>query len=54
VTVNDESEYDPATAPTNHSPRATFDDTVLGDAAAFLAELDVRRLAGRPAHSATN
>jgi len=36
---------DPATAPTNHSPLAAFDDSVLPDAAALLAELAVRRLA---------
>ncbi|QKV79397.1 M20 family metallopeptidase [Amycolatopsis sp. Hca4] len=36
---------DPATAPDNHSPRARFDDHVLGDGAALLAELAVRRLA---------
>ena len=36
---------DPATAPTNHSPRAAFDDSVLADGAALLAELAVRRLA---------
>ncbi len=35
---------DPATAPMNHSPRAVFDDAVLPDAAALLAELAVRRL----------
>ena len=35
---------DPATAPTNHSPRAAFDDSVLGDGAALLAELASRRL----------
>ncbi|MCI3277863.1 M20 metallopeptidase family protein [Streptomyces cylindrosporus] len=35
---------DPKTAPTNHSPRATFDDTVLSDAAALLANLAERRL----------
>ena len=35
---------DPATAPTNHSPLATFDDAVLPDGAALLAELAVRRL----------
>ncbi len=35
---------DPATAPDNHSPRARFDDQVLGDGAALLAELAVRRL----------
>lgn len=36
---------DPLTAPANHSPLATFDDTVLADGAALLAELAVRRLA---------
>ncbi|MFS8479612.1 MAG: M20 family metallopeptidase [Micromonosporaceae bacterium] len=36
---------DPESAPTNHSPRAAFDDSVLPDAAALLAELAVRRLA---------
>jgi len=36
---------DPETAPDNHSPRARFDDSVLGDGAALLAELAVRRLA---------
>ncbi len=35
---------DPVTAASNHSPRATFDDSVLGDGAALLAELAVRRL----------
>jgi hippurate hydrolase len=35
---------DPASAPTNHSPRAAFDDSVLGDGATLLAELAVRRL----------
>ena len=33
------------TAPSNHSPLAAFDDSVLPDAAALLAELAVRRLA---------
>jgi amidohydrolase len=36
---------DPETAPTNHSARAMFDDAVLPDGAAMLAELAVRRLA---------
>jgi amidohydrolase len=36
---------DPATAPSNHSPLAAFDDSVLPDGAALLAELAVRRLA---------
>ncbi len=33
-----------AKAPDNHSPRARFDDSVLSDGAALLAELAVRRL----------
>jgi len=36
---------EPASAPDNHSPRAAFDDAVLPDAAAWLAEVAVRRLA---------
>jgi amidohydrolase len=36
---------DPATAPFNHAPDAVFDDGVLGDGAALLAELALRRLA---------
>ncbi len=32
------------TAPSNHSPLAAFDESVLPDAAAFLAELAVRRM----------
>lgn len=36
---------DPATAPGNHSPRAAFDDGVVADGAALLAELAVRRMA---------
>lgn len=35
---------DPETAPTNHSPLARFDDSVVADGAALLAELAVRRL----------
>ena len=35
---------DPDTAPTNHSSRAQFDDSVLPDAARLLAELAWRRL----------
>jgi hippurate hydrolase len=35
---------DPKTAPPNHSPLARFDDSVLADGAALLAELAVRRL----------
>jgi amidohydrolase len=36
---------EPERAPANHSPRATFDDGVLADGAALLAELAARRLA---------
>ena len=36
---------DPATAPTNHSAVAVFDDAVLADGAALYAELALRRLA---------
>ena len=35
---------DPETAPNNHSPLAAFDDSVLADGAALLAELAIRRL----------
>jgi hippurate hydrolase len=35
---------DPDAAPTNHSPLARFDDRVLPDGAALLAELAIRRL----------
>ena len=35
---------DPATAPTNHSARARFDESVLPDAARLLAELAWQRL----------
>lgn len=41
TTVDD----DPDSAPTNHSPLASFDDAVLADGAALLAELALRRLA---------
>ncbi|MBA2696414.1 MAG: M20 metallopeptidase family protein [Ornithinimicrobium sp.] len=34
---------DPDSAPDNHSPRAAFDDSVLPDAAAWLAEVALRR-----------
>ncbi|GLZ79071.1 amidohydrolase [Actinorhabdospora filicis] len=37
---------DPNTAPSNHSPRAAFDDAVLPDAARLLAELALGRLSG--------
>ncbi|WP_232668554.1 M20 metallopeptidase family protein [Pseudonocardia sp. TRM90224] len=40
-------ELDPLHAPMNHSPRAEFDDSVLGDAAALYAALAVERLAVR-------
>ena len=36
---------DPDAAPDNHSPLADFDDSILPDGAALLAELAVRRLA---------
>jgi amidohydrolase len=36
---------DPATAPFNHSAEAVFDDAVLADGTALLAELALRRLA---------
>jgi hippurate hydrolase len=36
---------DPGSAPSNHSPLATFDDSVVPEGAALLAELAVRRLA---------
>lgn len=42
ATVSD----DPETAPNNHSPLARFDDSVVPDGAALLAELAARRLAG--------
>ncbi|RRS01779.1 M20 metallopeptidase family protein [Glycomyces terrestris] len=35
---------DPSEAASNHSPRAAFDDSVLADGAALLAELAVRRM----------
>lgn len=35
---------DPRTAPDNHSPLARFDDAVLPDGAALLAELAIRRM----------
>jgi amidohydrolase len=38
---------DPATAPDNHSARAVFDDSVLPDCAAYLAEVATRRMARR-------
>ncbi len=36
---------DPDVAPSNHSPLAVFDDSVVPDGAALLAELAIRRLA---------
>lgn len=38
---------DPESAPDNHSPRATFDDSVLWQASAWLAEMALRRCAVR-------
>ena len=40
---------DPGTAPFNHAADAVFDDAVLTDGAALLAELALRRLAAGPA-----
>ncbi|MFF1842523.1 M20 family metallopeptidase [Streptomyces sp. NPDC058232] len=40
------ADLDPTTAPYNHSPEALFDDSVLGDAAALLAQLALGRLSG--------
>ena len=37
---------DPGTAPSNHSPAAVFDDSVLADGTALYAELALRRLTG--------
>jgi hippurate hydrolase len=37
-------EVDPMTAPSNHSARAMFDDSVLADGTALLAELALRRM----------
>lgn len=42
---------DPATGPGNHAPDAVFDDSVLPDGAALLAELALRRLAAAEAES---
>lgn len=39
---------DPELADDNHSPRAAFDDSVVADGAAFLAEVALRRLAQGP------
>ena len=39
---------DPLSAPDNHSARALFDDSVLADCAAFLAEVAVRRVRRPP------
>lgn len=41
-------EDDPADAADNHSPRAAFDDSVLWQASAWLAEMALRRTAGAP------
>ncbi|MFB9838228.1 M20 metallopeptidase family protein [Actinoallomurus acaciae] len=40
---------DPSTAPFNHATTAVFDDAVLPDGSALLAELALRRLAGQAA-----
>jgi hypothetical protein len=52
VTILDEAAAmtgtEPSTAPTNHSPIARFDDSVLADGAALYAELAVRRLTAGP------
>jgi hippurate hydrolase len=40
---------DPEHAPSNHSPRAVFDDSVLSDGATLLAELAMRRLSSKAA-----
>lgn len=48
VSISACSAEEPATAPDNHSPLAHFDDSVLPDCAAFLAEVAIRRL-GRAA-----
>ncbi len=45
-------EQDPMTAPSNHSPRAAFDDAALPAGAALYAALAARRLAGAGADSA--
>lgn len=39
------ADVDPSSAPDNHSPRAAFDDSVVPDIAAWLAETARRRLA---------
>ena len=39
---------DPMTAPSNHSPRAAFDDRTLPDGAALYAELALRQLQLQP------
>jgi metal-dependent amidase/aminoacylase/carboxypeptidase family protein len=38
-------EADPLTAPSNHSARAMFDDSVLADGTTLLAELALQKLA---------
>ena len=45
---DDQYGRDPATVPSNHSPRATFDDGVLPDGAALYAALAARRLSEGP------
>ena len=50
VAVSACSAEDPLAAADNHSARAVFDDSVLPDCAAFLAEVAIRRmLVGSPA-----
>ena len=44
VSISACADADPLTAPDNHSARAVFDDSVLPDCAAFLAEVAARRL----------
>jgi amidohydrolase len=48
VSISACSADDVTTAPDNHSARAVFDDSVLPDCAAYLAEVASRRLVGRP------
>jgi hippurate hydrolase len=44
VSVSACADADPRNAPDNHSARAVFDDSVLADCAAYLAEVAARRL----------
>ena len=45
VSISACSAEDVTTAPDNHSARAVFDDSVLGDCAGYLAEVATRRIA---------